>query len=114
MTNDFYMDTVEWTVGEVGQFIRHLFKLWEDKKFDELEKYSFIGQVYRGRCYRKSLPLSTKNQILAIGKCLFCGSTDNLTVDHIKPYSKGGTHDSFNLQCLCGKCNRLKYDKYDG
>ena len=111
---DFDIYTATWSVKEVGQFVRYLVKLWKDKKFNELKKYPFIGRIYKGRSYRQSIRPSIKKQILAIGKCGFCGSIENLTVDHIKPYSKGGTHDLSNLQCLCSKCNRMKYDKYDG
>ena len=41
-------------------------------------------------------------------KCVLCGSTENLTIDHIIPLRKGGTNDDSNMQILCGKCNRLK------
>jgi len=45
-------------------------------------------------------------------KCAYCGSTDDLQIDHIKPISKGGTNDFDNLQILCKKCNCRKADKY--
>lgn len=44
-------------------------------------------------------------------KCLRCGTVDNLTIDHIIPQSKGGTHDSDNLQTLCDRCNKSKKTK---
>lgn len=44
--------------------------------------------------------------------CLFCGIDNNLTIDHIKPKSKGGTNDIENLQVLCKKCNEIKGSKY--
>ena len=111
---DLYMHTICWTAKELGGFIRYLFKLLENGKYDELQEYFFIGQILKGSDYRKTIPLSIRKQVLAAGECLFCGNLDNLTIDHIKPYSKGGTHDLSNLQCLCSKCNRMKYDKYDG
>ncbi len=40
--------------------------------------------------------------------CLCCGSTTRLQVDHIQPRYLGGSHDTENLQTLCGICNRLK------
>jgi 5-methylcytosine-specific restriction endonuclease McrA len=41
-------------------------------------------------------------------KCLSCGNTGRLTVDHVIPLSKGGTNDIGNLQPLCLSCNIRK------
>lgn len=43
--------------------------------------------------------------------CVWCGSEDNIHVDHIWPLSKGGAHAAYNLQALCGSCNSRKGDK---
>lgn len=40
--------------------------------------------------------------------CQHCGTHKNLTVDHIMPWSKGGSDDLDNLQTLCGTCNSSK------
>lgn len=49
-------------------------------------------------------------------KCLFCGSTEGLEIDHIKPVSVGGDNAADNLRTLCGPCNGkrnsgLRWDK---
>lgn len=55
-------------------------------------------------------PAETKAQVLERDghKCLCCGSTYRVNVDHIQPRSLGGSHDPENLQALCSTCNRLK------
>ena len=41
--------------------------------------------------------------------CVWCGdSVENgatLSLDHLKPHSKGGTNDATNLVCACARCN---------
>lgn len=44
-------------------------------------------------------------------KCVFCGDTKNLQVDHKFPFSQGGTTEMGNLQTLCKQCNKEKRDK---
>ena len=41
-------------------------------------------------------------------RCVHCGSTRNLEIDHIIPVSKGGKSIPSNLQTLCHKCNLEK------
>jgi len=44
------------------------------------------------------------------GKCIKCGSKENLEYDHIIPFSRGGSNTARNIQIMCEKCNREKRD----
>lgn len=41
-------------------------------------------------------------------KCVLCGSKKDLSIDHIKPISKGGSGEDSNLRTLCLSCNSSK------
>jgi len=42
-------------------------------------------------------------------RCTYCGSPDNLTLDHIVPRSKGGARwDDTNVTTACRPCNQAK------
>jgi len=41
-------------------------------------------------------------------KCAYCGSEEELTLDHITPRSKGGVDRLTNVICACKKCNNSK------
>jgi 5-methylcytosine-specific restriction endonuclease McrA len=42
--------------------------------------------------------------------CQYCGSRQQLTVDHVIPRSKGGSSDWTNIVAACAPCNRRKGD----
>ena len=46
--------------------------------------------------------------------CRYCGSDENLQIDHIISRKSGGTHDLENLQVLCRNCNLRKSSKEEG
>jgi 5-methylcytosine-specific restriction enzyme A len=59
------------------------------------------------------IPLSMRVNVLNRDgyKCVFCGRTSKevtLEIDHIIPFSGGGSNKSDNLQTLCFDCNRGK------
>ena len=62
---------------------------------------------------RKPVPQKVKDEVWNRdgGKCVQCGSNENLEFDHIIPHSKGGADTYRNLQLLCEPCNRSKSNK---
>ena len=44
-------------------------------------------------------------------RCVYCGATENLSVDHLFPRIKGGADNVENLVCSCKSCNSSKGKK---
>ncbi|MGE3565445.1 MAG: HNH endonuclease [Gammaproteobacteria bacterium] len=66
--------------------------------------------------HTRVIPTSVKLQVWARdgGRCVECGSEDELHFDHILPYSKGGTSLRVqNVQLLCARHNLKKRDKIE-
>ncbi len=59
----------------------------------------------------KGVVLSRHNIFRRDGhKCQYCGTTKDLTLDHLIPRSKGGKSSWTNLVTACKKCNAKKGD----
>lgn len=64
--------------------------------------------------HRRIIPTQVKIAVWNrdAGKCVQCGSSDELHFDHILPYAKGGTSLKVdNVQLLCARHNLQKSDK---
>ena len=58
---------------------------------------------------RPSIPLEYRQSLKTIGSCSYCGDVDGpFEIDHIIPWSRGGTHEIENLTLACKPCNRSK------
>lgn len=93
-------------------------KLLEKKKKRELEKRALQELIDEGELFPEAnkRPPIPKDVVDAVwnrdgGKCVYCGSNENLHLDHIIPFSKGGDTSVENLQLLCQKCNLEKSNK---
>lgn len=66
----------------------------------------------KSKNYFKKKPIPSRARFLVMHRdnheCKQCGATEDLTIDHIHPESKGGTNDIENLQVLCRRCNCSK------
>lgn len=62
---------------------------------------------------RMTISEETRNKIYKRDnyQCKKCNSKNNLTIDHIFPFIKGGITEESNLQTLCKSCNSSKKAK---
>jgi 5-methylcytosine-specific restriction endonuclease McrA len=54
------------------------------------------------RMWRDEIKLRDNN------RCVYCGSTTDLTIDHVRPRSKGGETTAANCVTACRRCNQAK------
>ena len=79
----------------------------------------YLPSVIRLRTYRhvpiRLQILSRKNIYLRDGhRCMYCGvfrPSEQLTLDHIFPRSRGGKNEWDNLVTACHRCNHRKADR---
>jgi len=60
--------------------------------------------------YERNVPQKIKKLVFEKenGKCVICGSTQNLAVDHCRALENGGSNDISNLHLLCPTCHDKK------
>jgi len=46
-----------------------------------------------------------------VGRCIYCGSTKDLSVDHLIPRARGGPESGDNAVTACKSCNSSRGDK---
>lgn len=67
--------------------------------------------------WMRQIPWDTVREIVKKrdnDSCVYCGASENLSVDHISPVSRGGdARDPKNLQTLCRSCNSSKHNKLE-
>ena len=62
--------------------------------------------------YRNRVPYTKKNVMVRDGyRCVYCGSSDKLTIDHMIPASRGGKTNFENCVTACQPCNNKKNNR---
>lgn len=82
-------------------------RAWYEWHWARGRKLKHIGGVIP---MRKKIPDALRMAVYERDghKCLHCGATDRLSLDHIHPWSLGGADTLDNLQTLCRPCNSRK------
>lgn len=84
------------------------FGIWRDAGLGfYVAPYAGCGVVPE---YRLPIPPAVRFAVYSRDgwRCVHCGSTKRLTLDHIYPWSRGGPDTEDNLQTLCRSCNSRK------
>jgi holliday junction DNA helicase RuvB len=82
------------------------------KLFAPWKEASEPGQSRDTSGNRTAIPSKVRREVWRRdgGRCVECGSGENLEYDHIIPVSKGGSNTARNIELLCEKHNRSKRD----
>jgi hypothetical protein len=65
-----------------------------------------LRPLSRGTAHRKHRDLVFNRDGF---QCVYCGTKETLTLDHVIPYSKGGSDEPENLSTCCQSCNSKKH-----
>lgn len=88
-------------------------RAWQQNNQDKVRHWKLDNKHKRREAYGQG-SVSIEDWIALCNKygnvCLSCGKSE-ITMDHVVPLSKGGTHTIDNVQPLCGTCNSIKHDK---
>ena len=88
-----------------GQANRYTYWEWEAKRARE-ENESITEKMARKAHRRQAVALSPS--------CIYCGKPmriGSMTLDHIRPRSRGGSDSKYNLALCCHTCNQAKADR---
>ena len=91
--------------------IRNVFKFLLEPKLEKFDD----NNDYIDLLHNRTIPGEIQREVYERdkGKCIKCGSTENLHFDHILPFSKGGSSKTAsNIQLLCAKHNLQKGAKF--
>ena len=79
------------------------------------KNYGFIMSRYqklkKGEMEMSGMVRDERKMFVCEHCCIYCGSTDHLSLDHIIPLNKGGPDEGSNLVWACRSCNSSKGDK---
>lgn len=108
-------DVIRRRFGDYKRFCKN----FSDYKLNLISKNELLNKSSPDKA-RKPISDSIRHKLIhaASSRCALCGKspkTDtsiHLEIDHITPFSKGGTNQIENLRVLCNLCNRGRSNKF--
>lgn len=87
---------------------RDMVSLWIRKYLPNMKYEESPNKNKRANDLKEGLKFQRYKKLLPKTPCAYCGSTEKLELDHIKPISEGGKTTARNLQWLCEGCHQVK------
>lgn len=102
--------TLNWQINNPESYKRSKNK-W---RLENPEKFRSLKQKRRAKIRENGTFVISSKEIKRLyeSSCFYCGSDNQIEIDHVIPISKGGRHSIGNLVSACKKCNRSKTNKY--
>jgi len=104
--------------GAAANSYRAMYEAYDKAKAASFSETEFADLTFRAplaplpgdQTRREPIPQDVRDEVWRrdVGKCVQCGSNQQLQYDHIIPVSKGGATTAQNLQLLCKTCNLQK------
>lgn len=98
-----YTSKAEMLNSEEGSFLRSIDQSFPKPSVIRINRY--INVPYKGVVLTRHNIFKRDNN-----QCQYCGTSKDLTLDHLIPRSKGGKSSWKNLVSACKKCNAKKGD----
>lgn len=95
---------------EHGEEIRKRNREWGRRNRDKTRAYTAKRRSQKNNAYC-DLSAEGLRQLMAKGKCFYCGAVVNLEYDHFIPLTSGGLTTKANGVVACRSCNARKHNK---
>lgn len=102
---EYYQQHKEYILAYRKEYVRQGRNIMIGRACNERRRAQMRGSIVQKIGSREMLSIKD----LFNQECGYCGSTNDLTLDHFIPLSKGGTHTISNLVCACRSCNNRKH-----
>lgn len=93
------------------QRVAETFKKWSQAN---PEKARERGARRRARREQNGIFIVSQKERLRLygSPCFYCGSNEQIQIDHVIPIARGGRHSIGNLVAACAKCNNFKRARF--